>query len=78
MLKERLAELVAESCDGEISKAEALEATVPLSYLGVTSLAQMRLIDAIEREYGVEVDLGGDISFLDSVDALAAWLSAAR
>ncbi|WP_067178595.1 acyl carrier protein [Microtetraspora niveoalba] len=78
MLRERLAELVSQSCDGEISAAEALEATVPLSYLGLTSLAQMRLIDTLEREYGVEVDLGGDIAFLDSVDGLAAWVSAAR
>ncbi|MCC5575151.1 acyl carrier protein [Microtetraspora sp. AC03309] len=78
MLKERLAELVSESCDGEITTAEALEATVPLPYLGVTSLAQMRLIDALEREYGVEIDLGGDVAFLDSVDGLAAWVSAAR
>ncbi|MEZ0072291.1 acyl carrier protein [Planotetraspora sp. GP83] len=78
MLKERLAELVSESCDGQISAAEVLEASVPLSYLGVTSLAQMRLIDAVEREYDVEIDLGGDVSFLDSVEGLAAWVSAAR
>ncbi|WP_204055410.1 acyl carrier protein [Microbispora corallina] len=77
-MKERLAELVSESCDGQVSAAEVMAATVPLSYLGVTSLAQMRLIDALEREYGVEIDLGGDVSFLDSLDGLAAWVSAAR
>ncbi|GAA4564921.1 acyl carrier protein [Planotetraspora kaengkrachanensis] len=78
MLKERLAQLVSEACDGEITAAEALSATVPLSYLGVTSLAQMRLIDALEREYDIEIDLADDVTFLDSVDGLAAWVSAAR
>ncbi|WP_066365097.1 acyl carrier protein [Herbidospora mongoliensis] len=77
-MKERLAELVSESCDGELTPADVLAATVPLAYLGVTSLAQMRLIDAIEREYDVEVDLSGDVTFLDSVDGLAAWVEAAR
>jgi acyl carrier protein len=75
-MKERLAELVSESCDGQLTPAEVLAASVPLSYLGVTSLAQMRLIDAVEREYDVEIDLGGDVSFLDSVGGLADWLAA--
>ena len=74
-MKTRLAELVSESSDGSLTVAEILEATVPLAYLGVTSIAQMRLIDAIEREYGVEIDLSGDIAFLDGVDSLAAWLA---
>ncbi|WP_214110875.1 acyl carrier protein [Acrocarpospora catenulata] len=74
-MKERLAELVSQACDGQLTPAEVLTATVPLSYLGVTSLAQMRLIDAVEREYEVEIDLGGDVAFLDSVAGLAGWLA---
>ncbi|MEO3853266.1 acyl carrier protein [Acrocarpospora sp. B8E8] len=74
-MKERLAQLVSESCDGQLTPAEVLAASVPLSYLGVTSLAQMRLIDAVEREYDVEIDLGADVSFLDSVGGLADWLA---
>ncbi|MBB6348234.1 acyl carrier protein [Nonomuraea muscovyensis] len=77
MIKERLAVLVAEVSDGAVTAQEALAATVPLSALGVTSLAQLRLIDAIESEFGVEVDLSEDgLAVLDDLDRLAGHLSA--
>ncbi|MFI6294270.1 acyl carrier protein [Nonomuraea sp. NPDC050790] len=77
MIKERLAELVAESSDGEISAHEALTAGVPLSALGFTSIAQLRLIDAIESEFGVEIDLTDEgVALLDDLDALAGRLAA--
>ncbi|MEU4332473.1 acyl carrier protein [Nonomuraea dietziae] len=76
MIKERLAELVEESSDGALTAQEALRATVPLSALGLTSVGQMRLIDAIESEFGVEVDLTEDgLDLLDDLDLLAGRLS---
>ncbi|GAA2648633.1 MULTISPECIES: acyl carrier protein [Nonomuraea] len=76
MIKERLAELVEESSDGALTAQEALRATVPLSALGLTSVGQMRLIDAIESEFGVEVDLTEDgLELLDDLDLLAGRLS---
>ncbi|MFI6498507.1 phosphopantetheine-binding protein [Nonomuraea typhae] len=76
MIKERLAELVAECSDGEISAREALTAGVPLSALGMTSIAQLRLIDAVESEFGVEIDLTDEgVALLDDLDALAGRLA---
>ncbi|GII89885.1 acyl carrier protein [Sinosporangium siamense] len=77
-LNEHVAQLVSEASDGAVTPDEALSASVPLPALGVTSLAQMRLIDALEREYGVEVDLGTDVSHLESVAALAAFVESKR
>jgi acyl carrier protein len=76
MIKERLATLVAESSDGAITAREALAATVPLSALGLTSIGQLRLIDAIETEFGVAIDLTGDgMDLLDDLDRLAGHLA---
>ncbi|MBE3015229.1 acyl carrier protein [Microbispora sp. NEAU-D428] len=76
MTKKRLAELVAESSDGAVTADEVLAATVPLSALGVTSITMLRLIDAIESEFGVEFDLSEDgMSLLDDLDRLAAHLA---
>ncbi|WP_244894025.1 acyl carrier protein [Planobispora rosea] len=69
-LRERLAAMVAWASDGTVSATEALAATVPLSALGVTSLAQMRLIDAVEREFGIEFDFSDDT--VDVLNDLAA------
>ncbi|MEU4533386.1 acyl carrier protein [Streptosporangium sp. NPDC023825] len=79
MVRERLAEMVASASDGAVTAKEALAATVPLSALGVTSLAQMRLIDAVETEFGVEIDLSGDgLDLLDDLDALARHIDEAQ
>ncbi|WP_049572073.1 acyl carrier protein [Nonomuraea sp. SBT364] len=76
MIRERLAALVAESSDGAISAHEALTATVPLTALGLTSIGQLRLADAIETEFGVTVDLTGDgLDLLDDLDRLAGHLA---
>jgi acyl carrier protein len=76
-IKQRLAELVASASDGTVTAREALAATVPLTALGVTSLAQMRLIDAVETEFGVEIDLTGEsVDLLDDLDLLTAFVIA--
>lgn len=79
MVRERLAAMVASASDGAVTAREALAATVPLSALGVTSLAQMRLIDAVETEFGVEIDLSGDgFDLLDDLDALERHINEAQ
>ncbi|MFC0862043.1 acyl carrier protein [Sphaerimonospora cavernae] len=76
MIKKRLAELIAQSSDGAVTPDEVLAATVPLSALGVTSIALLRLIDAIESEFGVEFDLSEDgMELLDDFDRLAGYLA---
>ncbi|MEV5896367.1 acyl carrier protein [Nonomuraea fuscirosea] len=74
-LEHRLADLVADVSGGEISAEQALAGDHSLSALGLTSLAWIRLIDAIEDAFEVDLDLGGDLSAFERVDALAAHLS---
>jgi acyl carrier protein len=73
-LRRLLAELVAEASDGEIRSEDVLAAAVPLPAIGVTSLTQIRLIDAIEDRWGIEVD--ADPSVVNDLDALAGYLTA--
>ncbi|GAA1621260.1 hypothetical protein GCM10009733_017250 [Nonomuraea maheshkhaliensis] len=74
-LEHRLADLVADVSGGEISAEQALAGDHSLSALGLTSLAWIRLIDAIEDAFEVDLDLGGDLSAFERVAALAAHLS---
>ena len=76
-LVERLARLVAAVSDGEVTAAAALAAEAPLPALGFTSLSQLRLVDAVEREFRVTIDLSAEgLAALDDVHALAAAISA--
>ncbi|MET9615546.1 acyl carrier protein [Kitasatospora indigofera] len=71
-LRTALAALASEACDGELSAAELLSAGgTPFVLLGVGSLAQLRLLDAVESTYGVFFDLTGPIGFPGGLDALA-------
>ncbi|GIH29415.1 hypothetical protein Aph01nite_77250 [Acrocarpospora phusangensis] len=54
----RLAVMVAAATDDQISAADVLAAEHSLAALGVTSLSLIRLVDAIEDEFGVDVDPG--------------------
>ncbi|AWS48273.1 acyl carrier protein [Streptosporangium sp. 'caverna'] len=79
MVRERLAAMVASASDGAVTAEEAMAAAVPLSALGITSLAQMRLIDAVENEFEVEIDLAGDgFELLDDLDVLERYIKAHR
>ncbi|MEO3781026.1 acyl carrier protein [Micromonospora sp. B11E3] len=75
-LRERIAELVSEATGGDVPAADVL-AGGSMVALGVDSLGLLRLVDAIEVEYGVEVDLNGPGRPLDTVDDLVALLTAA-
>ncbi|MGW5349856.1 phosphopantetheine-binding protein [Streptomyces sp. NPDC004031] len=71
-----LAGMTAEASDDAVTVAELLAAPdTPFVAMGLGSLAQLRLVDAVEARYGVFLDLDqGD--FLGSLDALAAHLTA--
>ncbi|WP_055590623.1 acyl carrier protein [Peterkaempfera griseoplana] len=76
-IRTRLAELVEESSDGVIPAELARTGGTSLSALGLTSLSRMRLVDAVEAEYDVEIDLDAEgWGLLDDLDALAAHLAA--
>jgi acyl carrier protein len=71
----RLADLISVACDGEVSaSAIARNADLPLSALGIGSLARLRLIDAIEDEFGLLVEADDILEALESLSALADWL----
>ncbi len=72
-VRRRVAQLVESSTDGQVSAAEA-ELSESLVLIGVDSLASLRLIDAVEREFGIALEVEMDVSFLDSVDGLADYL----
>ncbi|MFJ6194826.1 acyl carrier protein [Micromonospora sp. NPDC092111] len=75
-LRERIAELVSEATGGEVPAAQVLAGGSMIA-LGVDSLGLLRLVDAIESEYGVEVELSGPGRPLDTLDDLVALLAAA-
>jgi acyl carrier protein len=71
----RLADLISVACDGEVSASRiARNASLSLTALGIGSLARLRLIDAIEDEFGLLVEADDILEALDSLSALADWL----
>ncbi|TDB76717.1 acyl carrier protein [Micromonospora sp. KC723] len=75
-LRSRIAELVSEATAGEVAAADVL-AGGSMVALGVDSLGLLRLVDALELEYGVEVELAGAGRPLDTLDDLVELVSAA-
>ena len=74
-LRQRIAELVVAACDGEVDVDQVLDAG-SLVLIGVGSLASLRIIDAVETEFGRPLSIDDDPSFLDSVDGIAGHLLA--
>ncbi|MEV4245908.1 acyl carrier protein [Streptosporangium canum] len=75
-LAARLAVMISTACDGRLTAEEVLAAGASLSALGVTSLALLRLIDAVEDEFDVALDLGGGAPYLDSFPLLVGYVDA--
>jgi acyl carrier protein len=74
--RQRVAALVERASDQEVPASLALAGGSSLPDLGVTSLASMRLVDALDQEFGVALSLDGDVGFLDSVDGIVDRLVA--
>ncbi|GGP84719.1 acyl carrier protein [Streptosporangium pseudovulgare] len=78
-LAARLARMISDACDGRITPEEVLATgaspEASLSALGVTSLALLRLIDAVEEEFDVVLDLGGGAAHLDSFPLLVGHVA---
>ncbi len=73
-LRQTLARLIAEASSGTIGSGDALEGS-SLRALGLDSLAALRLIDAIDVEFGVEVEVGGMLG-PDTLDDIARSVEA--
>jgi acyl carrier protein len=76
-LRSRLAELVGAASDGELTVGDVLAPGASLRDLGLDSLGYLRLVDAVEEEFGVALDPAADPLAFDSVDLLAARITAA-
>jgi acyl carrier protein len=68
--------LVSAASSGAVSVSAALAGDARLGDLGLDSLGLLRLVDAVEVEYGVELDLAGGAGF-STVDAIVAEIAAA-
>jgi acyl carrier protein len=77
-MRRRVAELVSAASQGTVRADDALTGDTPLGDLGLDSLGLLRLIDALELEYGVELDLTDQRVRLDSVDDIVASLNEHR
>ncbi|WP_371796953.1 phosphopantetheine-binding protein [Streptomyces sp. NBC_01718] len=74
-LRHRVAALVSRSSDGEVATEEILNAGGSLTAVGVTSLTFLRLIDALEEDFGIVLDLDGPVLMLDDFDDLVRHLA---
>ncbi|MFF7246971.1 acyl carrier protein [Embleya sp. NPDC008237] len=74
-LRERVATLIAEVSDGEVSAREVLDSEGSLTAAGVSSLTFLRLIDALEGEFDVFFDLDADLDFVEDLDTLVERLT---
>ncbi|MFC7241250.1 acyl carrier protein [Catellatospora aurea] len=70
-LSGRLATLVQDVTGGSVSAGQALTGG-SLRALGLDSLGALRLIDAIDLEFGVEIDLGPGSDTLDAITRMVA------
>jgi acyl carrier protein len=75
-LETRIAGMISTACEGRLTPEEILGADSSLSALGVTSLAVLRLIDAVEETFDVLLDLGGSAAYLDSFPLLVGHVDA--
>ena len=73
-IRRRVAELVSSASQGAVRADDALAGESSLHDLGLDSLGLLRLVDALELEYGVEIDLTDSRVRLDTVDAIVASL----
>jgi acyl carrier protein len=71
-----IAGLVEQASDGLISAAEALRPDTDLQERGLTSLAFLQLVDAVENELGVYIDLEQDIQFMRTVAGISRYVQA--
>jgi acyl carrier protein len=73
-VREQLATMVEAVSDGTITATDAMDAGRSLGALGLTSLGYLRLADAVELEFGVELDLGAAVA-VDTLDGIVAQIA---
>ncbi|HEX2314164.1 MAG TPA: acyl carrier protein [Thermomonospora sp.] len=69
-----IAHIVATATDGTIPVTAHTDETTTFAERGMTSLAFLRMVDALELKYGVEIDLETELDRLTTVFSIAAYL----
>ncbi|MFF2554231.1 acyl carrier protein [Nocardia sp. NPDC058058] len=67
--------LVATATDGTIDADTARRSEHTFADAGMTSLSFLRLIDALEITYGLEIDLETDLDSMRTVALIVAYLA---
>ncbi|MBF6352951.1 acyl carrier protein [Nocardia higoensis] len=73
-LTKAVAQMVAKATDGTVDAETAQRSEQTFADAGMTSLAFLRLVDALEIRYGVEIDLENDLDHMRTVTAIVAYL----
>ncbi|MFY1636791.1 acyl carrier protein [Solwaraspora sp. WMMB335] len=76
-LRQRVVELVGQATGDEVP-VDQLVGGGSLIAMGVDSLGLLRLVDAVEAEFGVELDFDGPGRRMDTLDDLVAAITSAR
>ncbi|WP_214109318.1 acyl carrier protein [Acrocarpospora catenulata] len=74
-IRARLADMIVEASGRELRAEDVLAGDHPLSALGLTSLARISLIDAVEDAFDCQIDLGGPLASFEYLDVLATHLA---
>lgn len=76
-VREQIAALIEAATDGAVTATDAMATDRSLGALGLTSLGYLRLADAVELEFGVELDLGAAVAD-DTLDGVVAQVVTAQ
>ncbi|GAB2666183.1 acyl carrier protein [Nocardia goodfellowii] len=69
-----VAELVATATDGTIDAETAHRSEHTFAEAGMTSLSFLRLVDALEITYGIEIDLENDLDSMRTAALIVGYL----
>ena len=72
-----MATLVCEAAEGALSVTDLRDSDLRLSDLGLDSIGFVRVIDAVDAEFDIEIDLIRSPHALHSLRTLAGYVSAA-
>lgn len=75
-LTSAVADLVVTATDGLTDTATARQSARTFADYGMSSLSFLRLIDALEITYGVEIDLETDLDAMRTVASIVDYLTA--
>jgi acyl carrier protein len=77
-LRYRIASIVAEAIDGALEPEGVLSVGGDLADLGVDSMAQMRIVVAIEDQFDVDFDFAAAARLFSDFDRLTAYVRDAQ